>query len=299
MNAKLTSRLETIQKHLRGVKKRLLWILLAFGVGASLTWYFRVEVMLVLLAPGGGSLSQIGPPIFTSPTEMLSLAIRLAVIGGIVAASPVLVFHVARFLSPLLNRKQNRLLAILLPSVFVCYLAGTAFAYFVLLPIGLRFLLQFGTDVAVPMIRITEYMSLAVAMLFWLGVVFELPLVMLVLTKLRVVSYKRFKYLRRYVPATAFILSAIITPTFDIVNQTLVAVPMIVLYEVGLFLSWLAREKPAKVKRRRLQRICRWVWAHTLERPSTYLLRLGVLLRHIFRRWKSIIPKKRDRRKRK
>lgn len=86
-------------------------------------------------------------------------------------------------------------------------------------------------------------MSLVTALLFWLGVIFEVPLIMFLLTKLRLVRYEKFRRLSRYVPATAFILSAVITPTFDVINQTMVAVPIILLFWVGLGLSWLARPK--------------------------------------------------------
>ena len=117
---------------------------------------------------------------------------------------------------------------------------GAAFAYFVMLPTGLKFLLNFGTGVAVPLIVLSEYIDLLTAMIFWLGVVFELPIAMFLLAKMRIVSYLRLRGLRKFVPVAAFILSAIITPTFDIVNQTLLALPIIVLYELGLFLSWVA-----------------------------------------------------------
>ena len=180
---------------------------------------------------------------------MMGLTIHLAMVGGVVVAFPVLVFHVFRLLRPLLSKKQGRFVAIFLPAVFVCFLGGAAFAYFVLLPTGLQFLLQFGADVADPMIRLTEYMDLTLAMLFWIGVIFELPLVMFLVVKMRIVTYQRIKSFRRYVPLAAFILSALITPTVDIVNSTLVAVPIIVLYELGVFLAWLARPKQRKLRR--------------------------------------------------
>ena len=236
-------RLEALQRQLRGVRRRLLLVFIAGGVGFGLTLYFRTAVIHWLLAPAHGRLSLTGQPVFTGPTEMLSLTIHLAIAGGVVAALPVLVYHVARFCSPWMNKQQRRFVAIFLPAGFVCFLAGSAFAYFVLLPTGLGYLLQFGTDVAVPMIRISEYMDLALAMLFWLGVVFELPLGMFLAAKLRIVGYQRFKRLRRYVPMAAFFFSAIITPSFDAVNSTLVAVPLILLYEVGVFLAWVARPK--------------------------------------------------------
>ena len=225
------------------MRRRLLWVFVALGVGASLTWYFRTTIFLWLLAPAGDQLSGTGQPIFTGPTEMFSVTVGLVVKGGIVTAFPVLAYNVYRLLSPLLDQEKKRLVIIFAALGFVLYLAGVAFAYWVLLPTGLKFLLAFGTDIATPMIRISEYMDMAMAMIFWLGVVFELPLVMLLLAKLRLVSYKDFKKVRRYVPMMAFILSAIITPTFDVVNQTLVAVPLVALFEVGVLLAWIARPK--------------------------------------------------------
>ena len=236
-------RLVAIRQHIRGVKQRLLLVCIAFGLGSGLAWYFRSAIIGWLLLPAHGQLSQSGRPIFISPTEMLSLVISLTMRAGIVVAFPVAVYHIYRLLRPLLNKQQRRFVVIFLPAGFVCYLLGAAFAYFVLLPTGINFLMQFGTDVADPTIRITEYMGLVLAMLFWLGIVFELPLAMFLLAKLRVVSYQRIKKFRRYVPLAALFFGAIITPTADIVNSMLVTVPIILLFEFGAFLAWLARAK--------------------------------------------------------
>ena len=218
-----------------------------FGVGASVTWYYHEMVFGWLFAPAKGSLSPYGGlPIFTGPTEMIGATIHLSMMGGLVMSLPVVTISVYQLLRPLLTPPLRRFAVIFLPVVFMCFLGGAAFAYFVMLPVGVVFLLRFGEGVAVPLIDITEYIGLVTALVFWLGVVFELPPVMFLLTKLRLVRYEKFKRIRRYVPASAFILSALLTPTFDIVNQTLVAVPIIALYEVGLFLSWLARPKQRK-----------------------------------------------------
>ena len=196
----------------------------------------------MLLAPAGGELSPFedGLPVFTSPTSMMGATIQLAIRGGAIAALPVLVVSVYTLFSSLIPPQQRRFLVIFLPATVLCFLLGAAFAYFVMLPTGLAFLLNFGTGVAVPLIVLSEYIDLLSAMIFWLGVVFELPIAMFLLAKMRIVSYLRLRGLRKYVPVSAFILSAIITPTFDVVNQTLLAVPIIVLYEIGLFLSWIA-----------------------------------------------------------
>ncbi len=232
------------QRFGRRVRLRLLWIFVAYGIGASCTWYFQRAIFGLLFAPAKGSLSPYGGlPIFTGPAEMMGAAIHLAMMGGLVVAFPVATVSVYQLVSRLLGRQRRRFVLIFLPALLVCYLSGVAFAYFVMLPFGLKFLLHFGEGIAVSLISITEYMSLVTAMLFWLGVVFELPPVMFLLTKLRLVRYERFQRFHRYVPVAALILGAIITPTFDVVNQMMVSVPIILLYEVGLFLSRLARPK--------------------------------------------------------
>ena len=232
-----------VERALRGVLFRLLFVFIAFGLGAVLTWQFRVEIFGFLLAPAGGQLSGSGKPIFTGPTEMFSLTVSLAVKGGVLAAIPMLAYQVYRLTKRLLTTQQRRTIRLFMVLSLGLYLAGTAFAYYVLLPAGLQFLLTFGAGIATPAIRISEYMELATAMLFWLGLVFEIPLVMMLLAKLRLVSHERFGRLRLYVPIAAIIFGALITPTGDAVNNTLVAVPLIVLYEVGVLLAWVVRPR--------------------------------------------------------
>ena len=224
----------------RRIRFRVFWITVAFGAGASTTWYYRETIFGLLYGLAEGKLSPYGLPIYTSPVEAMGAAISLAMKGGLVAALPVAVIGLYGLLSPLLPPKQRRFVLLFLPAIFLCYVGGAAFAYFVMLPAGMKFLLHFGTGIAVPMIRISEYMSIVTAMVFWIGIVFEIPLIMFLLAKLRIVSRRRFQKFHKYVPFAAFILGAIITPTFDAVNQTMVAVPIIMLFEVGLFLAWIA-----------------------------------------------------------
>ena len=259
-----------MQRFARRVRFGLLGTLLAFGTGAGLTWYFRVTIFGWLIAPADGMLSpHQGLPIYTSPTEILAVTIRLAILGGLVCATPVLVGTVFYLVRPLLKRNERRLVALFLPAALLAFLAGTSFAYFVLLPVGIAFLLSFGEGVAVPTIRISEYLGLALSLLWWLSVIFELPLVMLLLAKLRLVSYQRFKRIHKFVIPAAIIISAILTPTMDIVNQLLLAGPIvalyqvvnqlllagpiIILYEVGLLLAWLAQPGKGRLVLRKLK----------------------------------------------
>lgn len=226
------------------MRRVVLRTLVAFGVGASLTWYYRSMVFGWLLAPAGDRLSTAGPPIFTSPTEMMTLTIKVAMAGGVAAALPILGLSIFWTLGRAIGfSRAYRRIGIFLLSVVASALCGVAFAHYVLLPASLRFLLGFGADIATPTIKITEYMDLVWAMFFWLAIIFELPLAMFLLAKMGIVDHKRLRKLWKFVPAAAFILAAIITPTFDIVNLTLMAVPMILLFEFGVFLAWLARPR--------------------------------------------------------
>ena len=182
----------------RRIRIRLFWILLTFGAGAGGTWYYREAVFGLLLAPAGGNLSPFegNLPIFTSPTSMMGATIQLAIRGGVIASLPVLVISVYTLFSSLVPPQQRRFLVVFLPATVVCFLLGAAFAYFVLLPTGLQFLLNFGTGVATPVIVLDEYISLLTAMVFWLGVGFELPITMYLLAKMQIVSYLRLRGLR-------------------------------------------------------------------------------------------------------
>jgi sec-independent protein translocase protein TatC len=122
------------------------------------------------------------------------------------------------------------------------------------------------------------------AMMFWLGVVFEIPVVMYLLAKAGIVSYKRMTNLRKFVPVSAFILSAIITPTFDAFNQTLVAVPIILLYELGLFVAWFAHpDRGNYLWLASIGRGIRWVW-HIVVRVAK-VVRAVALSPYTVPRW--------------
>jgi len=243
-----------MQRFARRVRFGLLGTLLAFGVGAGLTWFYRVTIFGWLIAPADGMLSpHQGLPVYTSPTEILSTTIKLSLTGGVVFAIPVLVGTIFYLVRPLITRRERRLVALFLPAIFLCYLAGVSFAYFVMLPVGIAFLLQFGENIAVPTVRISEYLGLVITLIFWLGVIFELPLVMFLLAKLRLISYQRLKRVRKFVPPVALIVSAILTPTMDIVNQLMLAGPIIVLYEVGLSLAWFAQPGKGRLVIRKIK----------------------------------------------
>ena len=127
-----------------------------------------------------------------------------------------------------------------MPGALLAFCCGIAFAYYVLTPRALPFLLTFGGGVADPLIRISNLVDVMLRLLFWMGLAFETPVIMYLLGQLGIVTARMFSRFRKYWVVIAFILGAIITPTFDPLNQTLVAAPLLALYELGIFLAWLA-----------------------------------------------------------
>jgi len=185
--------------------------------------------------------------IYTEVTEMLGTYIKVSLYSALVLTLPFIVYQAVMFVRPALTRKEKTYLYIMLPSVFLLFTVGAVFAYFVLLPPALKFLLTFGSDIATPMIRVENYISVLTKLIFWIGICFEIPLVMFFLTKIGVLKPEWLSKYRRIAYVLAFVLGAIITPTFDPLNQSLVAVPIIFLYEFGILLSKLARRKKTDI----------------------------------------------------
>lgn len=231
----------TFLEHLRELRRRVVRIVIALLLGSIIAFLFHKEILQFLMLPAQEFIgSPAGKPIFTDPTEFLGIAVKVSLVGGLVLAIPVILYELVMFVSPGLTKIERRYLIALCPAGIVAFVAGGAFGYLVLFPPSFRFLLTFGEDVATAMIRVGPLINLEVRLLVWMGVVFELPLVIFFLTKIRVVTPRMLAHYRRYALVLAFVLGALITPTMDPINQTLVAAPIILLYEVGIWLSKLA-----------------------------------------------------------
>ena len=174
---------------------------------------------------------------------MLGVYLKVTLYAAVAIAFPFITYQTVMFIRPALTRGEKAYLYTLLPSIFILFIGGVLFAYFVLLPPALNFLLTFGGDIAQPMIKVENYISVLVRLLFWIGMVFEIPLVMFFFSKIGILNTERLKKFRPWAYVLAFVLGGIITPTFDPVNQSLVAVPIIILYEFGTLLAKIAQRK--------------------------------------------------------
>ena len=237
----------TLVQHLGELRKRLFISVLALLAGSAVSFVFFKQIIELLVRPardiGGDAGAQL---IYTEVTELLTTSVKVSFVGGIILASPVILYQAVMFVAPGLTGREKRYLIAFLPAVLGAFAGGIAFAYFVMTPPALHFLLTFGGDVATPLIRVSNIVNLMIRLLFWMGLVFETPLVMYLLALLGIVNARVLGRFRRYWVIIAFILAAIITPTFDPFNQALVAVPLLVLYELGVLLARLAGRKRTK-----------------------------------------------------
>ena len=215
--------------------------ILAWSIGAGATFWWHPQVFAFLLAPAEEMLSPFegGLPIFTGVPDMFGSTLDLSMTGGQILAFPVIVVGLLSMLKALVPRRFWLFLTTYTALSIGMFFLGASFVFFVMMPVSLHFLLTFGEGVAVPVILLTEYMALLLSLIFWIGVAFELPIVMQLLSRLRVVSYARASTLRKWVVPTAFIFAALITPSLDGTLTFLVAIPMLLLYEAGLIAGWL------------------------------------------------------------
>jgi len=176
--------------------------------------------------------------IYTAPAETVMLSFKIALSGGILFASPFIFWQVWSFVAPGLYKKER---AVILPVAFAstfCFFAGFAFCYF-LLPLLLKFLTDFAAGQIEPFFRIDEYFNFIIKMGFAFGFAFELPVVSFALAKMGVIDHRFMTHYFRYAVVLIFIFAAFLTPP-DVLSQTLLALPLLVLYGLGIFLAFLA-----------------------------------------------------------
>lgn len=232
----------TVLSHLYELRDRLVKSAIAIAVATVIAFIFADWIFYFLTKPAGDI-----PLIYVEPTEMIGTYMRVSLVTGIALAMPYLVYHVIMFVSPALTSREKKYVFIALPWITLMFLGGVVFGYYVLIPPAFNFLLSFGSNIATPQIKIASYINLVTRLLLAIGLVFELPVITTFLARIGVVKSKWLADKRRPAMIIAFVVAAIITPTFDPVNQTLVALPLIVLYELSIWLAKLVQKKPQAV----------------------------------------------------
>jgi len=205
---------------------------LLVGFGVCLAFSERLFKLLagpiIALLPEGSSLVFMGLP------DPFFMYLKLALIGGVFLSLPFILYQVWRFFRPMLPEGEHRFAAPGILLAIALFYIGAAFAYFVVFPAAFKFFLSFETATLKPMIAIREYVSLIMVLMLAFGVVFETPIVVVALGLLGILDSSALKKGRRYFIVLAFVVGAVLTPTPDPINQSLMAGPMILLYEIGI-----------------------------------------------------------------
>ena len=220
---------QPLRDHLQEFRKRLIICLVVVAI-AALACYNYVDDIIALLSGPAGKLY------FMNPSEVFFTYMEIALYAGILLTLPVLLYEVWAFVTPALWPEERRAVLVILPTAVILFYVGLIFAYYLVIPAAVTFFMGFATQTLQPMFSLESYLSFILALTLPFGFIFELPLIVVFLAKIGLVTGYFLKGKRKILIVIAFIFAAVVSPTTDIFTQTMIAVPLIVLYEISLFI---------------------------------------------------------------
>jgi len=222
----------SLVQHLKEFRDRLMVACIAIAITTAISFLFTTDIIKLLLVPAG-----VSKLVALSPTENFTTYFRVALFSGFALSMPVVLYEIYAYIDPALHPNERRFALTLGPFVLLLFVGGMLFCYFILLPNALKFLINFGSEVIDNQLRASEYLSFVTLFIVGMGVVFEMPVVIYALIRIGIVQRSWLTSRRRYVFLLSFVIAAVLTPTPDPFNQTLVALPMYLLFELGLLLA--------------------------------------------------------------
>jgi len=218
----------TLIGHLGELRNRIIISIIAVAAGTSIAYYFIDELMRFVIEPAGKLY-------FMSPAEGFFAYLKLAVFAGLMLALPVVLWQIWAFIAPALTKSEAKWALIMVPGSVLLFFTGMLFAYFVVWPAAVKFFLGFGSETLQPMLSLGQYLSFLLSFIVPFGLIFNLPLGLLILAKMGIISSGFLARKRKIMILVAFIIGGIITPTPDVFSQTMMAVPIILLYEASIW----------------------------------------------------------------
>lgn len=222
-------------EHLEELRKRIILVLISIILLSALS-YTCSEKILRFLARYVNSL------VFISPQEAFLSYLKISLFSGLVLSVPVILFNALKFIWVALNKREKSIFIAYLSAGILLFGVGISFSYYIALPAAINFLLSFSSDLIRPFISVAKYISFSVFLMLAFGVAFETPLFIVLLTRLGIVNSRTLRKQRRYFIILLFIISAMLTPP-DVITQILLAVPLIVLYEISILFAGIAERK--------------------------------------------------------
>lgn len=240
-----------LMDHIKALRKVLIIAAYAVALGTVIGWFVS-DLTFAYLARPVTQLQNIRF-ITTTPMEPMLVKIKVSMIVGIALALPVLMWQIWSFVLPALKQNERKSLYFIVPSSVLLFLAGAAFCFCLVLPMGIKFLLFVGGGAvqSTPFVTKTSYISFLLTFLLTFGLVFQIPIVLLILIRVGLLSPKTLAQKRRWAILAIVILAAVVSPTPDLFTQLLMAGPMYFLYEMSIWLGYLvarSREKALATK---------------------------------------------------
>lgn len=233
----------TLMEHLRELRNRVIISSIALIIGVLICFFFWELVLHWLQEPARAHNEDFRLASF-SPTDRLVILFKIGLYGGVLLASPVLVYQALAFVVPGMTPQERRMIFPALIGVVIFLVMGMAFAYFVILPFSLEFLLNFGSNEIDNVIGLKQYIDFVTRVIFFVGLAFELPMVIALLAKLKLVNWRQLLGFWRYAIVLVFVVGAVATPTPDPLTQALVAGPLFVLYFLGILFAYFVGPTP-------------------------------------------------------
>ncbi len=232
-------------EHLDELRKRIVQSCLGVAVGILASFAFINYIVNFILTPTRNVLPAGSRMIYTQPGEAFGLYIQVSLIMGVVLAAPWIMYQVWLFIAPGLYANEKRLAIPFVTLSTVGFVGGTAFNHYIVFPLMMRFFASFNTSDLVFLPRLEDVFDLYTKMLLGMGLVFQMPTVVYFLAKMRLVTAKFLWRHTKYAVLIIFILAAVITPSGDMITQTIFAAPMLVLYALSILIAWLVAPKRA------------------------------------------------------
>jgi sec-independent protein translocase protein TatC len=224
-----------ILEHIEELRRRLLVALLVFLAATIASFFFTDKLIAFLAQPIGGADKLVSIEV----TENIAVFMKVALLSGFIISLPALLYELVAYVLPGLHDNEKRWVLMAIPFASLLFIAGVAFAFFVMMPSALPFLVNFIGIRTTP--RLSNYFDFITGMLFWIGVIFETPLVIFILAKLKIITAGQLARYWRYAIVIIAVIAAVITPTPDPVNMGLLMLPLIALYGLSILLALLAR----------------------------------------------------------
>jgi len=231
-------------EHLEELRWRIVYSLIGVIVATILAWVF-IDFLVdnILLIPAKVAKLKLQN---LKPFGQLFLYFQIAIIGGIILSIPNIFYQLWKFISPALRENEKKYIIAIVFFSSICFFSGVIFAYYVMLPLALKFAAQFGSTSIENNFAIDEYFSIIISVVLAAGIIFELPMLSFFLSKIGILNPKIMRKYRRHSIITILILAAILTPGTDPVSQIILAIPLVLLYEISILVSKIFSKKTSE-----------------------------------------------------